>query len=305
MESRSLTYCDIRDYSTVMFRFIRHFTKIGIVFSVIGAAWIGYLLGYPTTWPTGSLIIQLCVSLFFLSAGSLSLNQVQEWKQDSLMPRTQHRPIPAGQISPSKAFLLSFAMIVLGLVGLYHIHIQTALWGLLSVVLYNGFYTIYWKPKLKWGAVPGALPGALPLIIGYSVHNQSLGSLPLFYAFLILFFWQMPHFWTLALKYTKDYQLGSFPVLNVIEGRLKTQLFIGGFLVAYLFVVATGLALLSKTWMFTLVVVPFSLKLSWDYFRFLKHPDIQWERNFFIGVNISLIPFLLAPIIDTYFYLTF
>ena len=99
--------------------------------------------------------------------------------------------------------------------------------GLFTVALYNGLYTLYWKKKWAFGAVPGAIPGAMPVVIGYSANHANVFTPECLYLFLIMFLWQMPHFWSLAIRYKDDYKKGGFPVLPAVIGVPKTLFHIG------------------------------------------------------------------------------
>ena len=64
--------------------------------------------------------------------------------------------------------------------------------------------------------IVGAVPGALPPLIGWAAShgNLSWGGLALF---LIVFFWQIPHFMAIAWMYRDDYGAAGFPMLPVID----------------------------------------------------------------------------------------
>ena len=71
------------------------------------------------------------------------------------------------------------------------------------MILYNGFYTLWWKRKMAYAAVPGAVPGALPILMGYAASTgQFLAP-----AGIYLFFHSVTgrcRFWVLALRYRDD-----------------------------------------------------------------------------------------------------
>ena len=183
----------------------------------------GYGLGFTQSAHHSVLyLFYFTIGTTFLSAGSLALNQVQEWRIDEKMPRTKDRPIPSGRIAPGQGLVFGVALILLGLIILFAINQTVALMGLTTVLLYNGYYTLSWKPKMAFAAVPGAIPGAIPVLMGYAAASPRPFTLESAYAFLIMFLWQMPHFWALAIRYRNDYHLGGFPVMPVRLGVRKT-----------------------------------------------------------------------------------
>lgn len=158
-------------------------------------------------------IVEPFLAVFLLALGVSCLNQVQEYKEDSLMQRTKNRPIAAKRISPKYGFYISFFLI---LVATYFIYESLGVYGVIiftSVIfLYNGFYT-YAKKTTIYAAVYGAVLGTIPPMIGWLSANGSLKSLEFFSLALFYFIWQIPHFWLLVLKYKKDYKKANFPTM--------------------------------------------------------------------------------------------
>jgi len=72
--------------------------------------------------------------------------------------------------------------------------------------------------------VPGAIPGAIPPVIGWVAGGGHLTEAGAVILFGILFLWQMPHFWALALRYRADYAAGGFPMVSErvgVEGTAR------------------------------------------------------------------------------------
>ena len=284
-------------------------TKSGIVFFALISAAAGYtlalhtriefntayssLLPFPFFWLIGGL--------YLVVSGSFALNQAYEWRLDALMDRTKKRPVPCGKMTAFQAFSLGTVEIILGLFILLALKPLTAGLALLAVLLYNFFYTIFWKKKWIFAAVPGALPGALPVMIGYSVLSSSIFSMECLYLFFILFLWQMPHFWSLALHYKKDYKSAGIPVPPIHLGSHKTLYYMGFYLLSYL-----GLALISPLFfkmnvVYIFFLIPFCIKVLLEFMKFSK--KLKW-KPFFIWLNLSVLLFLWAPVLDIWIYST-
>lgn len=274
-------------------------TKFGIVLFALVSALAGYAMSFREFQEFHWVDLTfLMTGLYFLTSGSFALNQAREWKKDILMPRTRQRPIPAGIVQPWQAWLIGFLMLGFGLLVLSIVSIFTAYLGLLTVVLYNLLYTEFFKTKLAFGAVPGALPGAMPVVIGYSANTNQIFTADCVYLFLIMFLWQMPHFWAIAIRFRDDYKKANFPVLPIIIGRQKTLYHIGLYMFAY-----AGLALVSPWFLKTnvlylFVVLPFCVKLMIEFFKYFKSKDEKQWLPFFLWVNISLLVFVGAPVFD-------
>lgn len=277
-------------------------TKSGIVCFVLVSGLAGYALSFSpyADFQFGHLLATM-FSLYFFSAGSFALNQAQEWQIDKRMPRTISRPIPSGQISVLQAVVLGVGFVVLGVLFGWLVNVQVMLLGLSTVVLYNLLYTLYWKKKWAFGAVPGAIPGAMPVVIGYAANSADLFQPELIYAFLIMFLWQMPHFWSLAIRFKDDYSKGGIPVLPTQIGTDATLFHMGLYMFAYV-----GLAIASpwftSAYIFYVVgVVPFAIKILFEFFKYYRAGAQTRWLPFFLWTNFSVLVFLIGPVIDKWY----
>lgn len=276
-------------------------TKSGIVWFVLLTAFLGYSMAVTNgrEWDGGALTL-LMWGLYLVSSGSFSWNQAQEWQLDARMPRTQSRPIPLGSIRPWQAYVLGAIMIFSGAFFLYLISPVSAGLALATVVLYNGLYTLYWKRRWSFGAVPGAIPGAMPVVIGYASVNSNLFNPVVIYLFMIMFLWQMPHFWCLAIRYRDDYARAKIPVLPLAVGVDRTLYHMGLYMFVYV-----GLAL-AAPWFFNahifyvLLILPVAIKVMIEFFRYHKQSGEGRWLPFFMWVNVSMLAFLTAPVLDSW-----
>ncbi len=287
-----------------MFKTFSSLTKFGIVIFVLLAGLAGYATGYQVeTLFNWQHLLTFVGGLYFLSSGSLALNQVQEYKLDQKMSRTQNRPIASGKITPAAGLILSVAMIFCGLNLLYELSAVAGYASLFSVILYNGLYTYIWKPKWIFAAVPGAIPGAMPVTIGYAVNNPNIFNSESIYLFLIMFLWQMPHFWTLAIKYKEDYRLGGIPTLPTALGVQKTLFHVGLYTFCYAGVAIASPFFLRTSWVFAAVVFPFAFMLLKEFFRVYRSDAEERWFAFFMWTNVSMLVFLFVPVIDKWSFL--
>lgn len=289
-----------------MLRVYADLTKFGIVIFVVLAGVAGYATSFaienPFQWQH---FIQLIGGLFFLSSGSLALNQLQEYKIDRLMPRTQKRPIASGKIQPAAAGILAAAFLLIGSDLLFKTSETAGLLGWATVILYNVVYTYWWKPKWIFAAIPGAIPGALPVTIGYAANDPSIFKMDSVYLFLILFLWQMPHFWALAMKYREDYRLGGVPTLPAALGVEKTLYHMGLWTFLYVMTAVASPWFVQASWIYILAVLPFAYKLLQEFYRYFKSKGEQRWLAFFLWVNLSVLVFLYVPVIDKWSFLFF
>ena len=268
-------------------------TKAEIVLLEVITLIAGFLIGQSLEVPIpGMRFLLVIVGVSALALASGALNQIQEREEDSQMKRTQSRPLPAGRISLPIALCIVASLFLAGTLCLLNVSRSVVILGWLAVVSYNGLYTLWWKRKLAFAAIPGAIPGALPILIGFQAAVGNLTDVRGYYLFAILFFWQMPHFWVLALKYSNDYDRGGFPTLPVARGSQVTRFQITLWCLAY-----SAIGLLSALF-FPIGIIGLlgslavSIWLIFELVRFLKHPEQKTWLRFFLSINFSLILYL-------------
>jgi protoheme IX farnesyltransferase len=280
-------------------RMFMDLTKSGIVGFVLVSGLAGYALSMApyAVWDIPRFVLTM-LALYFFSAGSFAINQAQEWRIDRVMPRTEKRPIPSGQVSAYQASVLGVGFIVLGTTAGLLVNPTVAILGLATVVLYNVLYTLYWKKKWAFGAVPGAIPGAMPVVIGYAANSDTLMQPEVIYAFMIMFLWQMPHFWSLAIRFKDDYSKGGIPVLPTQIGTEATLYHMGLYMFAYVGLALASPWFTSAYFVYLLVVIPFALKILFEFFKYYQAGARERWLPFFLWTNFSVLIFLIAPVID-------
>ena len=151
-----------------------------------------------------------------LSGGAGTINHCIEKDLDMLMDRTKSRPIPAGLISINTALNFGLAQSIIGFAILWVLVNQlTAILGLATIVLYLFVYTPL--KKITWlNTTIGAIPGAMPALGGWAASANQL-SPNAWILFAILFLWQHPHFYAIAIMCKDDYGRAGFKMLPVIE----------------------------------------------------------------------------------------
>jgi protoheme IX farnesyltransferase len=195
-------------------------SKFGIVLLVLVSAAAGFMLRAPLgadfPWLHGLVVL---AGVMLLSSGASALNQVQEVDRDALMARTANRPLPSGRLSHAQGLAFATVATAAGAVLLWlGIGRSAGILGVTAAVFYNGVYTPWLKPTSAFAAVPGAIPGSIPPVIGWVAAGGSLTDAGAIILFGILFLWQMPHFWALALRYRADYASGGFPMVSEVVG---------------------------------------------------------------------------------------
>ena len=187
----------------------KEITKMRLSLSVVFSSLAGYLLGTDTV--SFYTLMLLAFGGYFMVGASNVFNQIIERDLDALMDRTKNRPIPTGRVSVHSAFILASIFTAFGIVILYIINPQTAMFGSISIFLYTSAYTPL-KTKTPLSVFVGAIPGAIPFMLGWVAATDDFGIEPGI-LFMLQFFWQFPHFWAIAWFLHKDYQKAGFNML--------------------------------------------------------------------------------------------
>jgi len=191
------------------------FLKLRLSLLVIFSAVLGYLIaaGDQIEWGTMGW---LALGGFLVTGASNGLNQIIERDTDALMRRTEGRPVPSGRMGLREAWALATAMGISGLAILYHGTTQLSVqMGAVALLSYVFAYTPL-KKVTPIAVLVGAFPGAMPVLIGYSAFAGHL-NLEAGLLFLVQFFWQFPHFWSIAWVLHEDYKRAGFHLLPTRE----------------------------------------------------------------------------------------
>jgi len=274
-------------------------TRAPLSLLVTFSAMTGYVL-------TGSAITAsfffLLSGVFLLSAGTSVLNQVQEYRRDALMQRTNRRPIPSGEISMLNAILVAVVFILAGSVLLsFNGWLPMAL-GLLNIVFYNLIYTPL-KTRSWLAILPGAAVGSVPPLIGWTSAGFYIFHPNALFLALFVLLWQVPHFWLLMIKYGKEYEMAGFCSIskNLNEQQIKSMVFLWGVFtsVFLMFFPLFGFNL-SPLLMGLLIVL--NLFFISQFYRFLFRQRAPGTiRNAFILINSYAVAVFLLLIINAMF----
>ena len=202
-----------------MFKNLIELTKVRIGFLNCTTTIIGFYLGAQGNIDY-LLLSYLVIGTLLSSTGSSVMNNVFESESDKLMNRTKNRVLPTKKISINFAKFLGISFIFSGLLILYlKVNPLTCILSLLTIFSYLFLYTPL-KRKSWLNTSVGAIPGAIPPLGGWTAATNSIewGGIAVF---LILFFWQHPHFYSIAYMYKEDYKNAGLQMLPVIDNGVK------------------------------------------------------------------------------------
>lgn len=213
--------------NTISFKSIftdfKEITKARLAVSVVFSSIAGYLLGFDANHPFDyKVLIMLAVGGYCMVGASNAYNQIIEKDLDVLMDRTKNRPVPAGRMTVTTAFVIAIILTLIGLGILYSINPKTAMFGAVSIFLYTSIYTPL-KTVTPLAVFVGAIPGAIPFMLGWVAATGDFG-IEAGTLFMVQFFWQFPHFWAIGWFLFEDYEKGGFFMLPTGKRDKSTAL---------------------------------------------------------------------------------
>lgn len=228
-------------------------------------------------------------------AGALLLNNWYDVDIDTVMERTRHRPTVTGTISLNAVFIMGIISTVLGFSLLLFTTIQATIFAFAGWFTYVVLYTMWSKRRYTFNTVIGSISGAVTPLIGWAAVNPGLHAIPIV-LFLILFIWQMPHTFSIAMKKCKEYKAAGVAMLPVVHGFKMTKWQIVIYITCLL-PLPFYLASLGTTFL----VITTLLNISWlilSISGFFMRNDLKWAHlNFIYSVNYLTILFLLMVIV--------
>ena len=169
------------------------------------------------------LIVFTLVGTGLASAASGAFNNFIDREVDKNMARTRTRALPSSRLHPQQALWLGIMLSMWSFAILFYlVNPLTALLAAGTTFFYVVIYTMWLKRSSPLCTEIGGIAGALPPVIGWTAVTNEIGW-PALVMFLIMFIWQPPHFWALALLRVEEYRAAKLPMLPVVSGMRETK----------------------------------------------------------------------------------
>ncbi|OCA85578.1 protoheme IX farnesyltransferase [Bacillus sp. FJAT-27225] len=273
----------IRLEKSTAFRDFLALIKIGIVNSNMITTFTGLWLALH--FSQMSFLENLDIVFFTLAgsaliiAGSCAINNYYDRDIDPYMERTKSRPTVIGTIQPSKVLWLGIGLIALGTLSLMLTTFTAVIIGIVGVFSYVVLYTMWSKRLYVSNTIVGSVSGAVPPLIGWAAIDGNLD--PIAWAlFALMFIWQPPHFYALAMRRVEEYRAAGIPMLPVVKGLKTTKhhivLWVAALIPIPLFLTSLGIPFL---------VLATLLNLGWlalGIYGYKMKNDIKWAKLMFL-----------------------
>jgi protoheme IX farnesyltransferase len=207
-------------------------TKPGVLYGNALTTVAGFLLASKGHFEPELFLATVAGSTLII-ASATTINNYLDRDIDRLMERTKNRELVAGLVKPRDALIFS---ILLGFAGVAllvtYVSWLVAAIGLVGFVDYVFFYGAFAKRRSWHGTLVGSISGAIPILAGYvaAAGGFDLGA---WLVFAVLFFWQMPEFYSIAIYRRKEYEAAGVPVVTVVKTVAYTKLQILMYIIAF------------------------------------------------------------------------
>lgn len=280
-----------------MFKRYYYLTKPGIVRGNMLSLVAGYVLGSSADDFEYAKLIWVIIGSSLVVASGCVLNNFIDRDIDSKMSRTKSRALVKNEIGLRQALAFGLAIGALGYLILFlSTNLLTVFVGLIGYVFYVYVYG-WFKRRTDYGTLVGSISGATPPLVGYTASSGNI-DLAGWLIFFVLVFWQMPHFYAIAIFRRKEYKKAKIPVMPLTRGIDKTKMHV--LVHFFLFLCAV-----FSLWFFGFTGRVYLLTMSlastyWFYImtKYWKIDSDRWARKVFGSSLVVMLILFLSIVVD-------
>ncbi|WP_062105482.1 heme o synthase [Bacillus niameyensis] len=268
---------------------------IANVLPVVTGFWLALYFTDSSFASYWELFVLVLLGSTFVMAGALTLNNWYDVDIDTIMDRTKYRPTVTGNISLNSVLVIGIGLTVVGFILLLFTTVEATFYTFVGWFTYVVLYTMWTKRKYTLNTVIGSISGAVTPIIGWSALESSFHLVPITLA-LMIFIWQMPHTFAIAMKKWKEYKAAGVAMLPVVHGFAMTKrqivIYVACLLPLPFFLASLGITFVVITTLFNVLWLVVSIK------GLYTKNDLKWAHIIFLwSVNYLTIVFLLMIIV--------
>jgi heme o synthase len=252
--------------------------------------------GWPGTW----LVIATVLGGTMSAGSANALNNFVDRDVDRIMARTAARPTARDEVSPRGTLTLGLVLGVVGFAWLWgFVNLVAAFLATFAILFYVFVYTLGLKRRTDQAVVIGGVAGCMPVLTGWAaVSGGSLADVRPWLLFAVMFVWQPPHFWALAMKYRADYARAGLPMLPVTHGNDEATRHILLHSYLLLSVVLLTIAGSGLGWLFALVALGLTLGWLWFAHQLRRDRSVGAAMGLFHYSTVYLALFFVAAAVD-------
>ncbi|MDQ0157404.1 heme o synthase [Robertmurraya andreesenii] len=271
---------------------------IANVLPVFTGLWLALYFADTSFWDKWEVSLLTLGGSTLVMAGALVLNNWYDVDIDSVMERTKSRPTVTGRIPLHVVLAIGIILTILGFVLLLFTTLEATVYAFIGWVTYVFLYTMWSKRRYAFNTIIGSVSGAVTPLIGWAAIDSAFHTVPII-LFLILFIWQMPHTFAIAIKKFDEYKAAGVAVLPVVRGLGPTK-WQNIFYIICLLPLPFYLASLGTIF----IIFSTCLNVAWLVLAvsgFFMKDDWKWAHmNFLYSVNYVTILFSLMVILTLF-----
>jgi len=229
----------------------------------------------------------------FVMAGALIINNWYDVDIDRVMERTKNRPTVTGNLSLQLVLRLGISSTIIGIIMLLFASIEAAIYAFIGWSIYVWLYTMWSKRRYAFNTAIGSVSGAVTPLIGWAAIDSSFHIVPMMLA-LIIFIWQMPHTFAIAIRKYDEYRAAKVAMLPVVRGfnvtKWQTLIYVTCLLPLPFYLTSLGS---------TFIIVATVLNIAWlamSAYGFFAKNDNLWARIMFI-YSVSYLTVLFVTMV--------
>jgi protoheme IX farnesyltransferase len=264
-------------------------TKPGVLYGNALTAAAGYFLaarGHIEPW----LFLAMFIGSTLVIAAACVLNNYLDQDIDKMMERTKTRALVQGTLPGSHAVIFSIVLGVLGMLLLWlYTNLLVVIIGAIGFLTYVVLYGMLSKRRSTHGTLVGSISGAMPILAGYcaATNRLDIGALVVF---IILFAWQFPEFYSIAIYRFKEYKAAGIPLLPIVKGLRRTKIEILIYTVIYVGATLILTPLGYTGYLYLIVMAGFGVYWLWLAVKGFTAPDDDaWARQMFGFSMVSIL----------------
>ncbi|MEI3607302.1 heme o synthase [Pseudogracilibacillus sp. SE30717A] len=249
---------NIRSFLADLKSLVKGIVLIANILPILSGFWLALYFTNTSFLDVWDKFLYMTVGGTLVMAGALILNNWYEVDLDREMKRTQQRPTVTGNFSLKAVLVMGITSSILGIVILYFASVEAMTYGFLGWFTYVVLYTFWSKRKYTLNTVIGSVSGAFTPLIGWATVTSAYHIVPII-LFIILFIWQIPHTFAIAMRRHDEYKAAKVPMLPVVYGfeitKRQSAVYIACLLPLPLFLTSVGLpfviitSILNITWL--------------------------------------------------------
>ncbi|WP_249316839.1 heme o synthase [Bacillus sp. FJAT-50079] len=265
------------------------------VLPVLTGFWLAIYFTNASFFANWNVFVLTMLGSTLVMAGALVLNNWYDVDIDSVMERTKNRPTVTGNFSLRSVLILGIALSAVGFIFMLFTTFEATIYAFIGWVVYVFPYTMWSKRKYTINTVIGSVSGAVTPLIGWAAIDSSFHIVPMMLA-LIIFIWQMPHTYAIAIRKHDDYKRAGVAMLPVVRGftvaKWHNVVYIVCLLPIPFFLKSLGTFFIGFATFLTLVWLVISIR------GFFVKDNIKWAYVMFLySVNYLAILFITMIIV--------